>query len=180
MQHSLFIPAIPLLMFAIVGFAKPERAQDAHCNVTLPNGIAAASPEPEQHFGGTPQSSKNSYGNRLLSAGPFGLWPNGTIIFRPEGAGFITRDGSLGMKFGWTRGVPGRLKISGHRLDGDAPPLRVEINDGYGDLGFQPSALIFSTPGCWQVNAQVGDRTDSQITFVTKVVKIGDGPAWRR
>ena len=41
---------------------------------------------------------------------------------------------------------------------------------------FQASYLIFSTPGCWEVNAQVGEREDSKITFVTKVVKIGDGP----
>jgi hypothetical protein len=26
----------------------------------------------------------------------------------------------------------------------------------------------------------LGDREDSRITFVTRVEKIGDGPAWRR
>jgi hypothetical protein len=30
------------------------------------------------------------------------------------------------------------------------------------------------------VTAQVGERDDSRITFVTKVVKLGDGPASRR
>jgi len=40
--------------------------------------------------------------------------------------------------------------------------------------------LIFPTPGCWEVTAQIGDRADSRITFVTRVEKIGDGPQWRR
>jgi hypothetical protein len=181
MQQSLSISAVSLLMVTIAGSAQTvQPAPDAPCNVTLPNGIAAVSPEPEQSFGGIRPSPKGSHGNRLLSAGPFGLWKDGTIIFQPGGSGFVTQDGALGMKFGWTRGVPGKLKISGRRLDGDAPPLRAEINDAYGDLGFQPTALIFPTPGCWQVNAHVGDRADSQLTFVTKVVKIGNGPAWRR
>jgi hypothetical protein len=31
------------------------------------------------------------------------------------------------------------------------------------------SYLVFSTPGCWEVKAQVGHRMDSRITFVTRV-----------
>jgi hypothetical protein len=145
------------------------QADDA-CNVTVPNGIAAGSSERQEW----------SYGNALLSVGPFGLWPDGTVIFKPSGAGFITRDGALGMKFGWTRGVRGKLKVTGHRLDGPAASLRWEANDGYGNIGFQASYLIFPTPGCWEVNAQVGEREDSKFTFVTKIVKIGEGPSWRR
>ena len=64
------------------------------CAVTKPNGIAAV--------GG---GDANSYGNSQVSV--FGLWPDGTVVFKPGGAGFLTRDGSLGMKFGWQRGVPG-------------------------------------------------------------------------
>jgi len=84
------------------------------------------------------------------------------------------------MKFGWTRGVRGKLKVTGRRLDETAPSLRLETNDGYGDIGFQASYLIFPTPGCWEVTAQVGEREDSKIVFVTKVLKIGEGPSWRR
>jgi len=142
---------------------------DAPCNVTTPNGVMAGSSEQQ----------KGSYGNALLSVGPFGLWPNGTVTFRPAGPGFLTRDGSLGMKFGWTRGVPGKLKVTGHRLDGAAAPLRLDANGGYGDIGFQASYLIFPTPGCWEVAAQVGEVEDSKLTFVTKVVKVGEGPAGR-
>jgi len=137
------------------------------CAVTTPNGIVA----------GGEQRDPTSHGNRQVSVGPFGLWPDGTVIFKPGGAGFVTRDGSLGMKFGWRRGVPGQLRIEGRRLDAPASPLRAEVPNGYGDLGFQATYVIFSTPGCWEVTGRVGDAS---VTFVTMVVKIGEGPAWRR
>jgi hypothetical protein len=54
--------------------------------------------------------------------------------------------------------------------------LRAEVPSGYGDKGFQATALVFATPGCWEVTGRVGD---AGLTFVTKVVKIGDGPSWR-
>jgi hypothetical protein len=140
------------------------------CNVTAPNGVVA----------GTSERQDESFGNAMLSVGPFGLWPNGTVVFRPGGAGFITRDGALGMKFGWTRGIRGHLRVAGHRLDEAAAPLRLEAPDGYGDIGFQASYLIFSTPGCWAVTAQIDERRDSEITFVTRIEKVGEGPTWRR
>jgi hypothetical protein len=145
----------------------PSHPAIAECVVTTPNGIAA----------GEPQSDPSSYGNREISVGPFGLWPEGTVVFRPSGAGFITRDGALGMKFGWRRGISGALTIEGRRLDGTAPPLRAEVPHGYGEHGFQASYVIFPTPGCWEVTGRV---SEASVTFVTKVVKIGEGPSWRR
>jgi len=147
--------------------AAPTLQTYVECAVTTPNGIAAGENTPDP----------GSYGNTQVSVGPFGLWTDGTIVFMPGGAGFITRDGSLGMKFGWRRGVSGQLKIEGRRIDAVAPPLRSEVPGGYGDLGFQATYVIFPTPGCWEVTGQVGNAT---VTFITKVVKIGDGPAWRR
>jgi hypothetical protein len=138
----------------------------AACEVTRPNGIVA----------GTEQPDPRSYGNRQLSLGPFGLWRDGTVVFKPGGAGFITPDGSLAMKFGWTRGVRGQLRIEGRRLDSPAAPLRSVVPKGYGEIGFQATGLVFATPGCWEVTGRVGDAS---LTFVTKVVKIGDGPAGR-
>jgi hypothetical protein len=132
------------------------------CAVTTPNGIAAGEEQPDP----------SSYGNRQVSVGLFG-----TVVFKPGGAGFVTRDGSLGMKFGWRRGVSGQLRIEGRRLDAEAPPLRAEVPSGYGDRGLQATYVIFPTPGCWEVTGRVGDAS---VTFVTSVVKIGDGPAWRR
>jgi hypothetical protein len=72
------------------------------------------------------------------------------------------------MKFWWWRGVPGKLRITGRRLDAPAPPVRASIPEGYGDIGFQATALIFPTVGCWQVTGKVGE---SRLTFVTLVVK---------
>lgn len=164
-----------LIVVLLVGSCIPLSAQslatlDTGCDVTVPNGIVAGSSGRQDW----------SYGNALLSVGPFGLWPEGTVVFKPGGAGFITQDGALGMKFGWTRGVRGQVNVSGRRLDGPARPLTLEAPNGYGDIGFQASYLIFPAPGCWAVTAQVGEREDSRFTFITKVVKVGEGPAWRR
>jgi hypothetical protein len=168
-SRALFLSLV--LSSLLVTATKGQQAQTpqapAECEVTKPNGIVAGVKEP----------APGSYGNSEVSVGPFGLWPEGTIVFKPGGAGFVTRNGALGMKFGWMRGVSGTLKITGRRLDGEAPPLRSEVPDGYGDRGFQATYLIFPTPGCWEVTGHVGD---SSVTFVTKVVKIGDGPPWRR
>jgi hypothetical protein len=144
----------------------PTPHTDFKCEVTKPNDVAAGEEKP----------ARGSYGNREVSVGPFGLWPDGTIEFKPGGAGFVTQSGALGMKFGWMRGVSGDLKITGHRLDGEGPPLRSQVPAGYGDRGFQATYLIFPTPGCWEVTGHVGD---SSVTFVTKVVKIGNGPDWK-
>jgi hypothetical protein len=137
----------------------------AACGVTKPNGIVA---------GGEP-SAPYSFGTRELSVG--GLWKDGTVVFKPGGPGFITSDGSLGMKFGWMRGVRGLLTIEGHRLDASAPALRSQVPDGYGDLGFQGAYLIFPTPGCWEVTGHVGNAS---LTFITNVIKIGEGPNWHQ
>lgn len=135
---------------------------NVECAVTTPNSVAAGEDNPDPA----------SFGNAQVSVGPLGVWPDGTVIFKPGGAGFITRDGSLGMKFGWRRGVSGQLRIEGHRIDAVAPPLRSEVPSGYGDRGFQATYVIFPTPGCWEVTGRVGD---ANVTFITKVVKIGDG-----
>lgn len=133
------------------------------CDVTTPAGTSGTSQE----------LGPDSYGSERLAVA---LPTNGTVVFRPGGPGFKTSDGSLGMKFGWARGVRGRLRIEGHRLDGAASPLQANIPEGYGDSGFQATALIFPTPGCWEVTGRVGEAS---LTFVTMVMKIGDGPAWR-
>ena len=170
MRGRIVTVAIVLLAVSSTPIAQQLPAADAACEVTAPNGIVAGHTEPQE----------GSHGNALLSVGPFGLWPAGTVVFRPGGAGFVTSDGALGMKFGWTRAVPGPLKVSGRRIDAAAPPLRSDIPCCYDATGFQASALIFPTPGCWEVTAQIGDREESTLTFVTRVVKIGAGPASRR
>jgi hypothetical protein len=91
------------------------------------------------------------------------------VIFEPGGPGQIGADGSLAMKWWWWRGVEGPLTITGRRLDAPAPPLQAEIPEGYEESGFQASALIFPSEGCWEVNGRVGE---AMLTFVTLVVKI--------
>jgi hypothetical protein len=104
-----------------------------------------------------------SYGNGRLWVG--GLWPNGVIAAGPE---FVQPDGSVGMKFGWWRAVPGGLRITGRRLDGPAPPLRADVPAGYGQTGFQASGVDFPTEGCWEVTGAVAEATLSFVTFVVR------------
>jgi hypothetical protein len=143
-----------------------QQGADVPCNVTAPNGVAP----------GPGTAHRGSYGNHLLAVGPFGLWPNGTVVFKPTGAGFQTPEGFLVMKFGWTLGRDGQLQVTGHRLDGEALPLRASIGGASEPPNFKPSYLIFSTPGCWEVNAQISGIADSKLTFVTRIVKVGEGP----
>jgi len=109
------------------------------------------------------------------------LWPDSTVIFKPGGAGEISPDGSLSMKWPWYRqNIKGQVVIEGQRLDSFAPPLRSTVGccyDNstaapdccYGNTGFTPSALIFPSTGCWEVTGRVNDH---QLTFVTLVLKL--------
>jgi hypothetical protein len=165
MKCCIVTVAIVVLSAASAPIAQQRPGAEPACAVTAPNSVVAGTTEPQ----------RGSYGNALLSVGPFGLWADGTIVFRPGGAGFVTPDGALAMKFGWMRAVPGKLNVSGRRIDSEAAALRSDIPCCYDATGFQASALIFPTPGCWEVTAQIGDREDSKLTFVTRVVKIGNG-----
>jgi hypothetical protein len=87
----------------------------------------------------------------------------------PDGGTYavINDDGSIRAKLGWWRVVHGRLRISGTRLDAQAPPLRADVPDGYGDFGFQATEITFPTSGCWRVTGRVAN---SAITFVVQVL----------
>ncbi len=91
------------------------------CPVTIPNGSSPPGVSP----------SPNRHGNGALWVD---LWPGNRILADPR---FVLRDGSVDMKFGWWRGVPGKLTIEGHRLDASAPPIQTSVPDGYGEKGFQ-------------------------------------------
>jgi hypothetical protein len=139
----------------------------ATCAVTLPNGGVPprrvleraglpANPSPEQWplFG--------------TSSMWVSLWSEGTVTFRKGGPGFVEPDGALKMKFFWLLATAGPLTVSGKRLDGETSALRSDIPTGFVGRGFQPSYLIFPTPGCWQITARANG---SELTFVTRVVK---------
>ena len=136
----------------------PVAIADAkRCPVTLPGHTGPAGAR--QAFFGWGAS----YGNGELWVG--GLWPHGVIA---AGPGFVDRHGRVGMKFGWWREVPGRLRIIGRRLDAQAPRLLASVPSGYGATGFQSSGLIFPTEGCWEVTGTVGQTSLSFVTFVIK------------
>jgi hypothetical protein len=139
------------------GFVAAKEIRGA-CPVTKPNG-------------NTPPGEQLGPGSHWNGELWVVLWPEGgKVVFRPGGPGFILPDGSLSMKFGWWRGGRGKLTIEGKRLDAPAPPLRASIPDGYGDTGFQATALIFPTVGCWEVTGKVGNG--KSLTFVTQVIKV--------
>lgn len=147
-----------LIVFILATACSP--VVDESCAVTLPNGSTPPGESP----------SDMHHGNGELWTA---LWPDGELIFDPEGPGEILPDGSLAMKFPWWRaeGVQGELLVEGRRLDGEAPPLKTEIPEGYGDRGFQASGLIFPLEGCWEV---VGRSGEAALTFVVLVEKAGD------
>jgi outer membrane murein-binding lipoprotein Lpp len=118
------------------------------CPITIPNG----SKPPGSTFGA------EFHGNGSIWVG---TWHSNVVVW-PAGA-----DGSITTKFGWWRGVPGKLRIEGRRLDATAPPLVGHVPDGYGDSGFQSSGITFPGAGCWQVTGRVGDAS---LTFVTLVL----------
>lgn len=133
----------------------PATSAPFECPVTAPNG---ATPPGEQY-------SASHHGNEFIWTG---LWPNGQVRVTPGVTGSVSADGALGMKWWWWRSIPGELRIEGRRLDG--PPggaLRADIPSGYGKTGFQASGLYFSSAGCWEVTARVGDQS---LSFVTEVV----------
>jgi hypothetical protein len=147
-----------------IGSASTTRSVDSYeCNLTTPdNHHKSKSPENGVFRG------DGTFGNDSLYT-----ILGSKIAFKPGGAGWVLADGSLSMKYMWWGLHNGQLTIEGHRLDDTAPPLRASIPDGYGDIGFQATSLIFPTPGCWEVTASVGD---SSISFVVDVALVGDGP----
>ena len=142
------------------GTQQVDQKAPSSCPVT----IGRKSPISSAEFFGSGSAHWN--GNLYVS----GLWPDGTIVFRPDGPGSVYPDGSVGMKIAWYRGngLRGKLAIEGKRLDAPAPPLRANFSD-YRDTGFQPSEVIFPTKGCWRVTGRVAD---ARVTFVTRVVKL--------
>ena len=154
------------LLAASPGVTEPSpdtAGSQVGCSVTKPNGTGVA---------GKPNSG--NYGNGSLATS---VSHDGTVTFRPGGSGCVGRNGSLWMKWPWWRGLRGALVVEGRRLDATSRPLRAWIPNGrfgYRDIGFIPSALIFPEPGCWEVNARAGGAS---LSFVTKVEKIGEGPA---
>ena len=157
MKAHIFRAAMLGLILMLAGCSGPTAKVEKTafvCPVTLANGETPPGEKPDAGF----------YGNGQLWTG---LWPEGKVIFSPDGPGEIGADGSLTMKWFWWRGGVGKLSIVGRRLDQEGPALDALIQDGYGDSGFQSTALIFPEAGCWEVTGRAGE---GGLQFVVLVV----------
>jgi hypothetical protein len=96
------------------------------------------------------------YGNDAIWVG---LPPTGVLPAEAQPQGLST-------KFPWFRALPGRLTVEAQRLDGPTGAFSADVSDGYGDLGFQATALNWSSGGCWRVTGRVHDRS---LTFTVWV-----------
>jgi hypothetical protein len=128
----------------------------APCPVTTPDPDAT----PPAGLSPAPPPGAAMYGNGAL-------W----VALSPPGTASPDADGVLSRKFMTWRLVRGKLSMTARRLDGPAPPGEGVVPDGYGDLGFQASAVRFPTEGCWEVSAKLDDR---ELRFV---VEVGRGSA---
>ena len=126
------------------------------CPVTRPNGRRPAGEPASPHW----------HGNGLLWAS---LETDGVY---EVARGDVGADGSIGNKLGWAT-TPATVypRISGQRIDGTAPPLRVKsVNLGQSSNSTRPSfasAVAFPSAGCWRLTARVGDVS---LTYVVRVV----------
>ena len=154
MPHNVATAVIVLSLIAFTGPQAGRTAAPDACPVTTPN----------HHSLGIVPESADWHANDGIGTE---LWPGGKVVFRPGGAGQILSDGSLQMKFLWAKPL-GEMSIEGKRLDAEAALLRSQLAPSHNADPFQPSYLIFPTPGCWEVTARVGD---SRLTFVTEVMK---------
>jgi hypothetical protein len=167
-MHELIRVALPVAcavaLLPTFGSAETQNGADTvgKCELTKANGRY-----PESQAWG---KGSDFYGNESIAieVGPEGR----TIVFEPGGPGFVLPDGALQYKFLWAK-APFPMTIEGKRLDAPAPPLRSRVSEDQAYENFQPSSLIFPTPGCWEITGRVGV---SALTFVVKVVKIGNGP----
>ena len=65
----------------------------------------------------------------------------------------------------WIRPAKVQLVVTGRRLDGTAPPLKVGIAGNYATR-FQATGMEFPVAGCWEVTGKAGDK---ELRFVTEV-----------
>jgi len=80
---------------------------------------------------------------------------------------------TLGAKIAWWRYQRGDLSITARRLDGTAE-VRTTNTAGYGDIGFNPSGVEFTSEGCWRIT---GSLPAHELTFVMFVRRVPAGTA---
>jgi hypothetical protein len=164
-QQTVMASALAGLLLMSVSAPAEVLVGPATCAATAPNQNVP--PQAVLSKAVIPRADPLRHGNDAIWTA---LWPDGTVVFKKGGPGFVLADGSLKMKFLWLLAGDGPLTVSGRRLDGEAPPLTAQMSDGFRGRGFQPSYLIFPTVGCWEVTARANGST---LTFVTAVATQG-------
>src|SRR5437899_3715653 len=153
--------AVPLLILCAVSLDVEPRGQTPASPSSCPASPLTRDTAPRDPSA-SPVGPADWYINadRTIWAGavPKGGWPAGGTLYSGKGR-------VKGQKTYWVRPRGTQLVISGHRLDGDAPPLEAHVPCCY-PTGFQIVALHFPTEGCWEVAARAGE---SDLRFVTRV-----------
>ena len=127
----------------------------SRCPVSTPT----ARPRPHFNFGTS----------RIAVALP----PRATFVAVPEGRpGAASRqaNGWIRTKVGWWA-ASGAPRITGHRIDGPARPLRADVgplSHAVPGGDFYPSYLFFSSGGCWRLTAVAGV---ARLAAVVRVVE---------
>jgi hypothetical protein len=142
-----------LLPAACTSVSAEEASTRDSCPLTEPVWIE----HPEDSAVQNPPAFGYYYVNEDLSIWASARWS--------EDEEYPLRAGGNGNKMGWFRPAGRELTISGHRLDGDAPPLEAHVPCCY-PTRFQASGVYFPTEGCWEVNAKA---TESELTFIVWV-----------
>lgn len=84
--------------------------------------------------------------------------------YRPTDTAFRQKIQWWRKGYNWRTDMPSKLKVTGKRLDSNAPPLASQSNaSGMGDQAFIMSGLDIPTLGCWQIT---GDFAGDKLTFV--------------
>ena len=97
------------------------------------------------------------YGNAVLWVG---LPPGGEALLLRQ------PDGTFSRKFMWWRLKPGRLTLEAKRLDAATPLVHGDVDQAYGESGFQATGIAFSSEGCWEITGRLGSDSLSFVILV--------------
>jgi hypothetical protein len=158
MKLSILAPASLALAAITSGFPQISYAANAGtCVTTQPSGEILGKPFP---------ASEHWYGSEALAVmlPPEGIW-------RGMGPAYHYRNKLFWWSSGFEPGRESQLKVTGRRLDADAPPANITSASG----AYSPSlggwamlvAAEFPGPGCWEIAARY---LGQDLKFVVEVV----------
>jgi len=78
---------------------------------------------------------------------------------------------NLEAKVAWWRYASGNIDIVAERADQPIERVSARSSEGYGSTGFVPSAVMFSSDGCWRVTASLAGRQLVFVMFVRRAAE---------